>query len=267
MTLPGRGKKAMKSRSRRPILRRPRPSRPLGPWKHGKLPVVGVVGGIGSGKSTVASLFGELGAMVLDADKVGHALLNQRPVREEVVNRFGAEVVVIDEQGEEVVDRRTLGRIVFSDPAALRALESILHPRMKRTFERAIARTTRRGEFKGVILDAAILYEAEWNGVCDRIVFVDAPREHRLERVATSRGWTEDVLARREAAQAPLDEKRTRADFVVENSGDLVSLKQQVVQTWKKILASRPMPRVAPNPPRPGTRVNTPNQPRPRPEE
>ena len=82
------------------------------------------------------------------------------------------------------------GTIVFGQPGALRRLEAILHPRMCRTFERAIARTVRRGQARAVVLDAAILLEAGWNTLCDRIVFVDAPRDQRLARLSAARGWT-----------------------------------------------------------------------------
>ena len=103
------------------------------------------------------------------------------------------------------IDRRALGTIVFANPEALRQLEAILHPRMRRTFERAIARTVRRGQARAVVLDAAILLEAGWHTLCDRIVLVDAPREQRLARLAAARGWSEQTLAAREAAQWPLE--------------------------------------------------------------
>src|SRR4051794_11820965 len=112
---------------------RPRPqTRPSGPWKHGAIPVIGLIGGIGAGKSRVAELLAEDGAFVIDADAVGHALLDQRPVRELIVDRFGADL--LDRSGPDDaltggpsrIDRGRLGAIVFADPAALRTLEAIL---------------------------------------------------------------------------------------------------------------------------------------------
>jgi dephospho-CoA kinase len=194
--------------------------------------VIGLIGGIGAGKSRVAALLAESGAKLIDADVVGHALLDQRPVRDEVVARFGPDV--LDRAGADAgapprIDRRALGAIVFADPAALRRLEAILHPRMRRTFERAIAREARRGQGPGcVVLDAAILLEAGWDALCDRIVFVDAPREVRLARLAEARGWTAAMLADREAAQWPLDRKRARADVVVVNDDGIEPLAEQV---------------------------------------
>src|SRR5262249_41442195 len=146
----------------------PRP-RVAGPWKHGPIPVLGLIGGIGAGKTRVAAMLAEHGAFVIDADAVGHALLDQRPVRDQVVARFGKEILrrtPDTESGVEssaeaetsaTIDRRALGAIVFAAPTALRQLEAILHPKMRRTFERAIARTIRRGRARAVVLDAAIL--------------------------------------------------------------------------------------------------------------
>jgi dephospho-CoA kinase len=193
--------------------------------------VIGLIGGIGAGKSRVAALLDAAGATVIDADVVGHALLDQRPVRDLVVARFGAGV--LERPGSDQpaaaprIDRRALGARVFASPAALKQLEAILHPRMRRTFGRAIARTVRRGS-GCVVLDAAVLLEAGWDTLCDRIVFVDAPRDQRLARVAAQRGWSEAVLTAREAAQWPLDQKRARADLVISNDAETEALEPPV---------------------------------------
>ena len=207
---------------------------PTGPWKHGALPVIGLIGGIGSGKSLAAGLLAERGAFVIDADTVGHALLNQRPVRELVIAKFGEGILAPseDDQPGPVIDRRALGAIVFSDPEALRALEAILHPRMRDTFARAIARTVRRGRASAVVLDAAILLEAGWDRLCDRILFIDVSRDCRLARLQQQRGWTEDVLDARERAQWPLEPKRTRADAVVSNEGSPEELAEGLGRAW-----------------------------------
>jgi dephospho-CoA kinase len=207
--------------------------------------VIGLIGGIGAGKSRVAELLAAAGAFVIDADLVGHALLAQRPVRDLVVAQFGTRVL---ERGDALsspppIDRRALGAIVFADPAALRRLEAILHPRMRQTFERAIARTIRRGRARAVVLDAAILLEAGWNTLCDHVVLVDAPRDQRVARLAAARGWREPALAAREAAQWPLERKARLADAVVRNDAGLDSLEEQVRQLTARLLpASRPDP-------------------------
>jgi dephospho-CoA kinase len=206
------------------------------------IPVIGLVGGIGAGKSLAAAALAEKGLRVLDADTIGHALLAQRPARDKIVGRFGPGVLRADEEGversEPDVDRQALGRIVFADPTARRDLEAILHPAMRKTFERAIARAGRNG-LPGVVLDAAILYEAGWDRLCDAVLFIDAPREVRLSRLAAQRGWSGDDLDAREAAQTPLDAKRGRADAVLENDGPPEALRGAVAAWWLSFAPAR----------------------------
>ena len=231
----------MPSRKRWPIHRPP--TRLPGPWKYGPIPVIGVVGGIGSGKSAVAARLGELGAFVIDADRVGHALLTQRPVLEAVVRRFGPEILAPVAEGTDSpreIDRRALGAIVFADRTSRRALEGILHPRMRETFSKAIARTARRGQHKAVVLDAAVLFEAGWDALCDRVFFVDAPRDQRLARLAAQRGWDDETLSARENAQGPLEEKRDRADAVVANKDGLGALASSADLAWTSVFAGPP---------------------------
>ncbi len=223
----------------------PKPQRrPSGPWLNGPIPVIGVVGGIGSGKSAAALAFAELGAFVLDADKIGHTLLDQSPCREIVVEVFGEGVLgPYTAEGERrPIDRRALGAIVFADPFLLSRLEDILHPLMRRTFERAIGREVRRGRCSAVVLDAAILYEAEWNDLCDTVVFVDSTPAIRLARLEASRGWTPETLATREKAQGPLGEKRVEANHVLANNGSTADLQVVAKALWPEL--HRPVPRL-----------------------
>lgn len=234
----------MPPRTRRPI--GPIKSKPSGPWKHGAIPVIGLVGGIGSGKSEAAARLAALGAFVIDADTVGHALLDQRPVREQVVEAFGANILEPAGSDEDLaarIDRRVLAAIVFKDAAALKTLEAILHPRMRHTFEKAIARVARQGQATAVVLDAAVLFEARWDGLCDHVLFLDAPRELRLARLKEQRGWDEGRLTEREAAQGPLDRKKERASLVVFNSGTTDELSVAIELALK---ALRPTPRAQP---------------------
>ena len=225
---------------------KPKPQRrPSGPWISGPIPVIGLVGGIGAGKSAAASAFAELGAFVLDADKIGHTLLDQNPCRDIVIEVFGEGVLApYTTEGERrAIDRRALGAIVFADPFLLGRLEDILHPLMRRTFERAIDREIRRGRHKAVVLDAAILYEAEWNDLCDTVVFVDSSAENRLARLEASRGWTLETLNVREKAQGPLAEKRVEADHVLANDGTAEDLQAAAKALWKTLLKPAPKPR------------------------
>ena len=159
-----------------------------------------------------------------------------------MIERFGPAILAPETpEGEPpVIDRRALGSIVFADRAALGDLEAILHPRMRTTFEKAIARTVRKGIAEAVVLDAAILFEAGWDSLCDRIVFVDAPFEVRLKRVTETRGWTEDVLKTRESSQKSLDFKRNRSEFTISNHASVEHLRRGVDTAWKLVKGSVP---------------------------
>lgn len=222
------------------------PTRPRGPWIHGKVATLGLIGGIGGGKSEAAKAFANSGpdVLVLDADHIGHVLLDQRPSLEAVTARFGRSVLMHsdpeDPSSPIIVNRMVLGSIVFSNPQALKDLEAILHPRMRQTFERAIQRAVRKGTVRLIVLDAPILYEAGWESLCDRVVFIDTPRELRLERLRQSRGWTEPELSRREQAQWPIETKRDRANVVIDNSGDPAALQQAVLTLRQSLFPTRP---------------------------
>ncbi len=200
-------------------------------WKHGPIPVIGLIGGIGSGKSAVAAILRGRGGVVIDADAVGHELLTDPAVRDQVVARLGDAVLdrnVAAFAPSPRIDRQTLGAIVFADSARLRELEAILHPRMRARFQSEIDRLTRLGEARVIVLDAAILLEAGWDDLCDRVVFVDAPSSVRRQRVTQQRGWSAEVLESREAAQWPCDIKRSRADVVLSNDSGMDALSREV---------------------------------------
>src|SRR5262245_27934237 len=177
-------------------------------------PVIGLVGGIGSGKSQVAALLAERGARVVSGDELAHEALRRPEVREQVVARWGAQL--LDPDGQ--INRKRLAAIVFADPAELKALEALVHPRVRQSIHEAVERARRDPEVSLVVVDAAILLEAGWHDLCDRLVYVDAPPEVRRARVTGKRGWSAEDLQRRESAQLALTEKRVRADHVVENS-------------------------------------------------
>jgi dephospho-CoA kinase len=207
-------------------------------WKHGAIPVIGLIGGIGAGKSQVASLLRERGAVVIDADAVGHEILNLPEVRRRVIRRFGPEIAGDDGNGP--IDRRALGSRVFADPAALADLETILHPRMRAQFEAIIGREARAGGASAIVLDAAILLEAGWDDLCDLVVYVDAAFPVRLGRVSQARGWTAETLLSREAAQRSRDEKIRRADIVLTNDQSLTELEQAVARFSRSLRLTVP---------------------------
>ena len=174
-------------------------------------PVVGVIGGVGSGKSAVARTLAEaIGAVLIDGDVVGHETLADPAVAAEVAAAF--EDVTDD---ADAVDRRKLGRVVFADSAAMDRLEAILHPRMRRRFVRDIAAARDAG--RPVVFDAAVMFEAGWDDLCDVVAFVDVPEDVREAR-AVGRGWTADRWRAAEQSQWPLGRKRDAATFAVSNA-------------------------------------------------
>lgn len=191
--------------------------------KNKHIPVIGVVGGIGSGKSTVAAEFERLGCCRIDGDKLGHALLVRDDVKQEIRALWGA--AVFDETGE--VNRKAVADIVFNDATQLEALERILHPRIREAIMQAVAKT--RGKtYPAVVVDAAVLFEAGWDDLCSHVIFVDAPMEDRLARVRERRGWDANTLHTREMRQIPLDKKQNRCHHSIRNHSSVSHLQEQV---------------------------------------
>jgi dephospho-CoA kinase len=200
--------------------------------------VIGIVGGIASGKTLVTGQFRQLGAEVVEADRLGHAVLEEPEVRQALVERWGDEV--LDGQGR--IDRKAVARRVFgSTPRAageLAFLERMTHPRIGLRLCRIVNEWASRN-VPVVVLDAPVLFEAGWDEFCDKIVFVETPRTVRQQR-ARQRGWTDDEFAAREAAQESLDEKRKRADWVIDNSGSPQDTFVQVQEFWRSLRQDLP---------------------------
>lgn len=189
-----------------------------------KKPVVGVVGGIGAGKSLAAKLLAERGGRLINADTIGHDALRQPDIRDRVAARWGAGV--LDDAGE--VSRRRLGEIVFADPVQRRELESMVFPWIGEQIEKELAEAQADSTIRFIVLDAAIMFETGWNRVCDRIVYVHAPYAQRLARLAGSRGWDQAEMSRRESAQLPVPAKEGLAHHTLDNSGSPEFLREQV---------------------------------------
>jgi dephospho-CoA kinase len=194
-------------------------------------PVIGLVGGIGSGKSQVAALLRKKGGRVIAGDDLGHEALRQLDIRDRVARRWGKGV--LEENGG--INRPRLAAIVFADAGERRALEEIVHPWIEERMRQMVAAAQADPEARFVVVDAAILLEAGWNELCDRLVFVDAPVEVRRQRIARQRGWTAAEVEAREQAQLPLTAKAVRADYTLHNAASLESLHHQVdqlLQVW-----------------------------------
>ncbi len=187
-------------------------------------PIIGLIGAIGAGKSAVAAALAKRGGVVVDADKLGHEVLELPDVKHQLTARWGAEVL----KDDGTVNRRTIGSIVFQDLKERHALEAIVFPAIRKRAEDAITKLQADDRAGFIVLDAAVMLEAGWHDACNKILFVDAPRELRAQRLAARSGWTEPELALRESAQLPLDVKRARADVVIMNDGSLEELQNHV---------------------------------------
>lgn len=184
-------------------------------------PIIGIIGGIGSGKSAVAhALSSHLEICILDADRVGHNALDEPHVCEQLVETFGS--TILDQNGHVV--RSEIAKQVFGDQPERQLLRQqlndIVHPVIRARLKEKIEQAQQQAAYDVIVLDAALLLESDWHEMCQAIVFIDTPLPVRVQRVA-GRGWSEEELARREASQLPLNEKQQRADFVLDNSGPL----------------------------------------------
>ena len=196
-------------------------------------PVIGLMGGIGAGKSLVAAQLAAMGCDVVDADRIGHDLLDEEGIRRAIRERFGPEV--FDAAGQ--VDRRRLGDRVFADPLDREALEEIVHPELWRRVRKAVA-AGRQGEAPAVVLDAALLLEKGLDRWCDVMVYIEASEETRRSRAARSRGWDASEVARREGTQVSLKTKQERADYTIDNESSPEHTFEQVREVLSRIVKS-----------------------------
>jgi dephospho-CoA kinase len=197
-------------------------------------PLLGVVGGIGSGKSAVAERLASRGGHLIVADRLGHEALEQPEIRAQIMKRWGERV----RTDNEAIDRKKLGAIVFASPVERANLEFLVFPYIEKRVREEVQKSETDPNRRFTVLDAAILLEVGWNNLCDRIVYVDTPREIRLSRLEPSRGWTDDELARRELAQMPLPEKQKLTHATLDNSGTLEMMHQRVdelVERWNLV--------------------------------
>lgn len=190
---------------------------------------IGLTGGIGSGKSEASGILRELGALVIDADLVGHETYRSgEPAWDQVVEAFGDEVVGQD--GE--IDRRQLGRIVFSDAGNLKRLTDIVWPRIREGLEKRITEERNCDDIAVLVVEAAVLFEAGWDELFDEIWVVTAPEDEVLERLERQRNQKPEQTRARLRAQMTDDERERRADVVVRNDDDMAALAATVRQLW-----------------------------------
>ena len=196
-------------------------------------PIIGVVGGIGSGKSFIARCFGELGACVIDSDALVHQVYTQPDVRQILKDWWGDAVFNADGS----VNRRAIAARVFTDASALRRLEELVHPLVNQARDRLMQAAASDPAVTAFVWDTPLLLETGAQDRCDAVVFVDVPEEIRLQRVA-ARGWDAGELRRREKLQMALDKKRLLSQYVVSNAADADSARLLVRNLFAQINAT-----------------------------
>ena len=193
--------------------------------------VIGLTGGIGSGKSTVSRYLGELGAVIIDADKLGHEIyLPNTDTWRELVNTFGKEILTADDK----IDRKKLGAIVFNNPEKLKRLNAIVHPRMFEMAKQRIDECRRKG-IKVVILDAPILFETNWTPLVEEVWVVVANEANVIKRAMARSGLTEEQVRSRIASQMSNAERIKRAQVVIHNDGSAEDLRKKVKELWEQL--------------------------------
>ena len=197
--------------------------------------VIGLTGGIGSGKSAVTALLGELGAAVVDADKVGHqAYQPHTETWQAVVDAFGTDIL----QPNEEVDRRKLGAIVFSDPKELARLNSIMHPRMYTMLEVQLNEMRESG-VEVAVVEAAILIEAKWTPLVDEVWVTVASEDTVVLRVQQRNNLAEEEIRRRIRSQLSNEERAEHANVVIENNAGMQELQDKVNDLWNNHVQGR----------------------------
>jgi dephospho-CoA kinase len=194
---------------------------------------IGLTGGIGSGKSTVAQILGEFGAPILDADKVAHTTYAPgAPAYDAVVAAFGADIVAPDR----TIDRKKLGAVVFGSPERLNKLTSIVWPATFDSIRRNVAELRAGGAKLPIVVEAAILIEANWHPLFDEIWLVRASREQVIARIESQRGLKPAETEARIRAQLSDEERAKHASLIIENNGSIEELRDLLKTVWSEAL-------------------------------
>jgi dephospho-CoA kinase len=194
-------------------------------------PVIGILGGIASGKSTIAAEFAKLGCKVIDADRIAHELIDEPSVREKVTGFFGQ--AVLDSSGK--IDRMKLAEAAFADVQMLESLNSIIHPLVLQRTQELIEKFESQNQVKAIVLDMPLLVEVGWHKRCDKLIFVNCEKKLRLER-AKKMGFDKNQVKIRENFQISLDNKASLADNTIENNSDFSAIVRQVTEIFSYIV-------------------------------
>ena len=197
-----------------------------------KKPVIGILGGIGSGKSAVAAEFAKLGCGIIDADRIVHELLDEPAVREKITALFGSDIL----EAEGKINRKKLADIVFNSGEKLSSLDSIIHPLVFARAERLIEQYNHEPSVRAIVLDMPLLVEVGWDKRCDRLIFVDCGRQLRAKRAERTGVFDENQLKIRENFQISLDNKAAIADNIIDNNSDFSAVVRQVADVFSCIV-------------------------------
>lgn len=200
--------------------------------RFGDKPILGIVGGIASGKSFVADVLRSLGCFVIDSDAIAHDIYRREDVIAAVRNWYGDSV--FDASGN--VDRRAIGSKVFRNEEERKRLESLIHPLINEHRQLLMRQRASDSSVRAFVWDSPLLIEAGLHKQCDALLFVDTPHDIRINRVRATRGWDGAELERREKSQLPLDEKRRLASDVVRGDGNESELRAQLDVLLSRLL-------------------------------
>lgn len=198
--------------------------------------IIGLTGGIVGGKSTVASMFRDLGAKIVDVDKLGHSvILPHRPAWEKIIRLFGKDIL----QNDLTIERKKLGKIVFTNPTLLKKLNKITHPEIIKLIKKEInlAKNKTHSQEKILIIDAALIYEAKIDKLMDNIIVVYINKDEQVKRLVKRNNLSKEEALQRIKSQMSMKEKVKIADYVIDNSNSLDKTKEQVEKIWKKLVS------------------------------
>jgi dephospho-CoA kinase len=193
--------------------------------------IIGILGGIGSGKSTIAAGFGRLGCAVIDADKIAHEELEEPATKKELLKSFGESII----KGERI-DCGRLAEIGFANRQKVALLNRIIHPPVMVRIEQLIEGYNRQADVKAIVVDMPLLTEVGWAKRCDSLIFVECDEKKRLERVERSGFLDKNKIKIREKFQISLDKKRKIAEYIIDNNVELPSVERQIAEIFTKVM-------------------------------
>ena len=197
--------------------------------------IVGLTGGIVGGKSTVALMFRDLGAKIIDVDKLGHSVIfPNKPAWKKIVKIFGKDIL----QNDLTIDREKLGKIVFTNQTLLKKLNEVTHPEITKMIKKEIdsAKNKTHNQEKVLIIDAALIYEAKIDRLMDKIIVVYIDKDEQIKRLIKRNNFSKNEAIQRIKSQMPIKEKVKMADYVIDNSNSLNKTREQVEKIWQSLV-------------------------------